>query len=189
VILAGTSGWSYDDWVGEFYPQGLGRDKWLEFYARYFRTTEINSTYYSFPSPVVVRSWISKASKLEAFEYSMKMPRRVTHESLLLDTGQALEFEARVLAPARDAGCLGAALLQLSPYLMLHDKGRKTGHLERLKALLERLDTGRFEYAAEFRHRSWLEGGALAGEAVDLLRERNVAACVVREIRVPHSVD
>lgn len=189
MILAGTSGWSYDDWVGEFYPQGLGKDKWLEFYARYFRTTEINSTYYSFPSPVVVRSWIAKASRLEAFEYSLKMPKRVTHESLLLDTGHALEFEARVLAPMRDAGCLGAVLLQLSPYLMLHDKGRKTEHLERLKALLGLLDTGRFEYAVELRHRSWLENGALAGEAVDLLRERNVAACVVDGPSMPPVVE
>jgi len=189
VILVGTSGWSYDDWVGEFYPKNLSKDKWLGFYAKYFHTTEINSTYYSFPSPAVVQSWITKASRLAAFEFSLKMPKQVTHESLLLDVGHALEFEAKVLAPMRDASCLGAILLQMSPYLMLHDKGKKTEHLDRLKTLLGHLDTGSYEYAVEFRHRSWLENGALAGDAVDLLRERGVAACAVDGPSMPPVVE
>jgi uncharacterized protein YecE (DUF72 family) len=188
-MLVGTSGWSYDDWVGEFYPQGLGKDKWLEFYAKYFHTTEINSTYYSFPSPAVVHSWIVKASKLQGFEYSLKMPKLVTHDSLLLGVEHALDFEAKALLPMRDAGCLGAILIQLSPYVMLSDKGKRTEHLERLRALLERLDTSSFEYAVEFRHRSWLEKGGLAGEAVDLLRERNVAACAVDGPSMPPVVE
>ncbi len=158
VIIVGTSGWSYDDWVGEFYPPGLGKDKWLEFYARYFHTTEINSTYYSFPSPAMVQGWISRASKLKSFEYSLKMPKRVTHDSLLARCqGTRWSFEAKVLSPLRDAGCLGAVLIQLSPYFMSCDKGKKTEHLERLKLLLDELDTARFDYAVEFRHRSWLE--------------------------------
>ncbi len=189
MILVGTSGWSYDDWVGEFYPAGLGKEKWLEFYAKYFRTTEINSTYYSFPSPAVVQSWIAKASKLSSFEYSLKMPKRVTHDSLLLDVDFAREFETKVLAPMKGAGCLGAVLLQMSPYFMLYDKGKKTEHLERLKVLLERLDTAGFEYAVEFRHRTWLEQGALAGVAVDLLRATNVAACVVDGPSMPPVVE
>jgi uncharacterized protein YecE (DUF72 family) len=189
VILVGTSGWSYDDWVGEFYPPGLGKDKWLEFYARYFHTTEINSTYYSFPSPAVVQSWISKASRLEDFEYSLKMPKRVTHESLLLDIEHALEFESGVLAPMQEAGCLGAVLIQLSPYLMLADKGKATEHLERLETLLGRLDTSGFDYAAEFRHRSWLEGDGLAGEVKDLLKERGVAVCAVDGPSMPPVVE
>ena len=189
MIMAGTSGWSYDDWVGEFYPPGLGKDKWLEFYAKYFRTAEINSTYYSFPAPAVVQGWITRASRSRDFEFSLKLPKRVTHDSLLLDIGHALEFETKVLSPMRDAGCLGAVLIQLSPYILFHDKGKKTEHIDRLKALLERLGTARFEYAVEFRHRSWLENGALAGEALDLLRDRNVAACVVDGPSMPPVVE
>jgi uncharacterized protein YecE (DUF72 family) len=189
VILAGTSGWSYDDWVGEFYPPGMGKDKWLEFYARYFHTTEINSTYYSFPSPAVVQSWISKASRMASFEYSLKMPKRVTHESLLLDVAHARDFESGVLAPLQDAGCLGAVLLQLSPYVMLADKGKRTDHFERLKALLEGLDTSRFDYAVELRHRSWLERGGLAGDVKDLLKERRVAVCSVDGPSMPPIVE
>lgn len=178
-MLVGTSGWSYDDWVGEFYPPGLGKDKWLEFYAKYFHTAEINSTYYSFPSEAVVRGWIAKASKLPGFDYSLKMPKRVTHESLLLDVEHALEFESKVLSPMRDAACLGATLLQLSPYVVRVEKGEPTEHLERLAGLLDSLDTSRFDYAVEFRHRSWLEGGGLIEGVKALLRQRNVVACAV----------
>lgn len=188
-MLVGTSGWSYDDWVGEFYPPGLGKDKWLEFYAKYFHTTEVNSTYYSFPAPAIVQGWIAKASRLRDFEYSLKMPKRVTHESLLLDVGHAVEFESKVLAPMRDAACIGAILIQLSPYVMLFDKGEKTEHLERLKSLLERLDTSTYHYAVEFRHRSWLEKGGLCGEAKDVLIERNVAACAVDGPSMPPIVE
>ncbi len=189
VIIVGTSGWSYDDWVGEFYPATLGKDKWLEFYARYFHTTEVNSTYYSFPSPAMVQGWISKASKLQRFEYSLKMPKRVTHDSLLLDVEHALEFEAKVLSPIHDAGCLGAVLVQLSPYFMSYDKGKKTEHPERLKLLLERLDAAKFDYAVEFRHRSWLEEGGLNGEVTDMLKERGVAVCAVDGPSMPPIVE
>jgi uncharacterized protein YecE (DUF72 family) len=189
MMLVGTSGWSYDDWAGEFYPPGLGKDRWLEFYARYFHTTEVNSTYYSFPSASAVHGWIARASRLPGFEYSLKMPGRVTHESLLLDIEHALEFESKVLAPMRGAACLGATLIQLSPYMMRFEKSGRTEHLERLKALLERLDTSRFDYAVEFRHRSWLEDGGLCGEAKDLLRARNVAACAVDGPSMPPIVE
>lgn len=189
MILVGTSGWSYDDWVDEFYPRHLPKEKWLEFYAKYFRTTEINGTYYSFPAPAVVQSWIAKASRSSSFEYSLKMPKRVTHESLLLDLAHALEFEAKVLAPMHDAGCLGAILVQLSPFIVRRDRGKKTEHLGRLERLLSGLDTARFEYAVEFRHLSWLEGDALAGEAVDLLRSRGVAACAVDGPSMPPVVE
>lgn len=189
MIRIGTSGWSYDDWAGEFYPRGLGKDKRLEYYARYFHTTEINSTYYAFPSPAMVRGWVSAAAKLEAFEYSLKMPARVTHQSLLLDRDHALEFEFKVVAPLHDAGCLGAVLIQLSPYLTLYDKGRKTDHLDRLKMLLERLETSAYDYAVEFRHGSWLERDGLNWEALDMLKERGVAVCAVDGPSMPPLVE
>jgi uncharacterized protein YecE (DUF72 family) len=185
VILIGTSGWSYDDWAGEFYPRGLGKDKRLEYYARYFHTTEINSTYYRFPTASMVKGWITSASKLDDFEYSLKMPGRVTHESLLLDRDHALEFEFKAVAPLNDAGCLGAVLIQLSPYLMYSDKGQKTDHLERLKMLLERLETSKYNYAVEFRHGSWLEHGRLNGETLDMMKERGVAVCAIDGPSIP----
>jgi uncharacterized protein YecE (DUF72 family) len=179
-VLVGTSGWSYDDWVGAFYPPHLKKDEWLNYYAKYFNTVEINSTYYSFPLPGIVNSWISKASKLSCeFEYSLKMPGKVTHETLLENTEFAVEFEKRVVKPFYDAGCLGVVLIQLSPYFRLMDKGKNTGHIERLKSLLETIDTKKYGYVVEFRHFSWLHEGWLMDEVKDLLKEFNVASCAV----------
>ncbi len=189
MILVGTSGWSYDDWAGEFYPAGLGKEKWLEFYARHFRTTEINSSYYAFPSRDTVQGWIAKASRLQGFEFSIKMPRSVTHDSLLLDVERALEFEFRVLAPMRDASCLGAVLIQLSPYVTLYNREERTDHLERLEELLSRLDTQSIDYAVEFRNRSWLDGGRLRGEAKAMLKGLGVAACAVDGPSMPPIVE
>jgi uncharacterized protein YecE (DUF72 family) len=115
VILVGTSGWSYDDWIGAFYPPGLPRSAWLDHYAKFFHTTEINSSYYAFPAPFVVQEWVRKASQLPGFEFSLKMPKQVTHDSLLEDIPTALDFEAKVLAPLKAAGALGAVLVQASP--------------------------------------------------------------------------
>jgi uncharacterized protein YecE (DUF72 family) len=115
VILVGTSGWSYDDWVGAFYPPGLPKGEWLGHYAKFFRTTEINSSYYAFPSPFVVQEWVRKAAQQSGFEYSLKMPKKVTHDSLLEDVATAQDFEAKVLAPLKAAGALGQCWSRLRP--------------------------------------------------------------------------
>ncbi|MBM4237535.1 MAG: DUF72 domain-containing protein, partial [Euryarchaeota archaeon] len=77
TVLVGCSGWSYDDWVGRFYPLDLAqkRGDWLRYYAQYFKTTEINSTFYRPPSEFLVKSWIAKASALDEFEFSVKLPQ------------------------------------------------------------------------------------------------------------------
>jgi uncharacterized protein YecE (DUF72 family) len=188
ALLAGTSGWSYEDWAGVFYPQDLRKEKRLEYYAKFFHTVEINSTYYSFPSAAMVSGWVTKAARID-FEYSLKMPKQVTHDSLLADVPHALEFQDRVLAPMGNAGCLGATLIQLSPYFRLFDKGKKTDHSDRLSALLDSLDTARFRYAVEFRHSSWLSGGRLDGDVVDLLRGHDVAVCAVDGPSMPPIVE
>ena len=70
AILIGCSGWSYDDWVGRFYPMALAKKKgaWLAYYAKYFRTVEINSTFYRPPGELQVSSWIKKGNDLSDFE-------------------------------------------------------------------------------------------------------------------------
>ena len=61
-MLIGCSGWSYEDWVGRFYPVNLARKKeeWLRYYANYFTTVEINSTFYRPPNEFIVNGWIKK---------------------------------------------------------------------------------------------------------------------------------
>lgn len=187
TILVGTSGWSYDDWVGAFYPPHLKKDGWLELYASHFRTAEINSTYYSVPSNAVVKGWAAKA--VNGFEYSVKLPKTITHDGLMEDVEPAKDFESHVLAPLADAGALGTALIQASPYFRLEDQGKPTGHLERLAAVLDGLDTKRHRYAVEFRHSSWLHEGKLDEATSKVLREKNVAVCAVDGPSMPPIIE
>lgn len=189
ALLVGTSGWSYDDWEGVFYPHGLKKDGRLEYYAKYFCTAEINSTYYRFHSPAVVKGWIGKAAKIGTFEYSLKMPKPVTHDSLLADVPRALDFQNSALTPMAEAGCLGDTLIQLSPFFRLADGGKKTDHFDRLSTLLDSLDTARFKYAVEFRHSSWLSGGRLDEDTVEMLRRHDVGVCALDGPSMPPIIE
>lgn len=177
TIIIGTSGWSYDDWVGPFYPPELSKEKgkWFFYYSGYFNTVEINSTFYRPPGEQQVKSWIKKASK--GFEYSAKMPQLVTHKALAdgrLENAifWAETFERTCVKPLAGAGVLGSVLIQLSPYFKRSDQG-----LRDLLGLLDMLPTHEHNYAIEFRHRSWLDESRREIDAVALeaLRERNVA--------------
>jgi len=82
TILVRCSGWSYDDWVGKFYPMELAKRKgdWFSYYAQFFSTVEINSTFYRPPGELQVQSWVNKAKDLKGIEYSVKVPQLVTHK-------------------------------------------------------------------------------------------------------------
>jgi uncharacterized protein YecE (DUF72 family) len=179
TILVGCSGWSYDDWVGKFYPLSLAGKKgeWFSYYADYFRTVEINSTFYRPPAELQVQSWIKKAISLKDFEYSVKVPQLVTHKALVDGDVEravfwAASFEKTCIKPLAKAGILGGVLLQLSPYFK-----NDSSALAALKGLLDSISCREYDYAVEFRHRSWLGEGAkeIDPEALDALRERNVA--------------
>jgi uncharacterized protein YecE (DUF72 family) len=70
AVRIGCSGWSYDDWVRRFYPVEIAKDrsKWFSYYSQYFKTVEINSTYYRVPNEFMISHWIMKASHVEGFE-------------------------------------------------------------------------------------------------------------------------
>jgi len=180
TVLVGCSGWSYDDWVGRFYPVELARKKgdWLAYYAEYFHTVEINSTFYRPPGERQVESWINKGRGLFNFEYSVKVPQLVTHKLMVEgDTARAVHeassFEMTCLQPLAGAGLLGGVLLQLSPYFKRQDSS-----LHALESVLEAL---RGDCAVEFRHRSWLDAGKkeIDAEALQVLTERNAASVLV----------
>jgi uncharacterized protein YecE (DUF72 family) len=159
TILVGTSGWSYDDWVGRFYPIELAKKKgeWFSYYSEYFNTVEINSTFYRPPSDFQVQGWIKKARNLESFEYSVKMPELVTHKSMVQGDLKraafwATSFEKMCVKPLAEAGLLGCVLLQLSPYFKNEGPA-----LDIMKGLLDAVSHKEYNYAVEFRHRSWLD--------------------------------
>lgn len=158
TILIGCSGWSYDDWVGRFYPLELAKKKgeWFSYYAKYFQTVEINSTFYRPPGELQVQSWINKARGREGFEYSLKVPQLVTHKALVEGNGEkavfwARSFEKTCARPLAEVGCLGGVLLQLSPYFKNDGSALKD-----LLDLLDAVSRDQYDYAVEFRHSSWL---------------------------------
>jgi len=183
TILVGCSGWSYDDWVGKFYPMELAKKKgeWFSYYAEYFKTVEINSTFYRPPGELQVQSWINKAKDLKGFKYSVKVPELVTHKALVEGnlekaTFWATSFEKTCVKPLAEAGLLGSVLLQLSPYLKNEGPA-----LDTLKGLLDSVSHEEYDYAVEFRHSSWLDNDIkeIDAAALEVMWERNVANVLI----------
>jgi len=182
-VLVGTSGWSYDDWVCRFYPMELAKKKgeWFSYYANYFQTVEINSTFYRPPGELQVQSWIKKAKDLAGFEYSVKVPQLVTHKALVEGNLEravfwATSFEKTCVKPLAESNLLGGVLLQLSPYF------KKEGSaLCALESVLEAVSHKDYSYAVEFRHRSWLDEDKkeIDPATLEALRERNVANVLI----------
>jgi uncharacterized protein YecE (DUF72 family) len=145
---------------GEGYPIGLAKKKaeWLAYYAQFFDTVEINSTYYHPPGERQVHSWIKKMKNKDGgFEYSVKMPGLVTHQALVEgDEEKALfwasTFDKTCLSPLADADLMGGVLFQLSPYFK--NEGQA---LSRMAMVLDSLAQKEYDLAVEFRQRSWLD--------------------------------
>ncbi len=182
-ILTGCSGWSYSDWVGPFYPKELSHrhTEWLRYYSQFFSTTEVNSTFYSMPSAATVSSWIEKTADLRQFEFSVKLPRRISHDLLPsgkidLAVAERGQFADVCTTPLRKAGRLGAVLLQLPPEFRYSDRS-----LSHLAELLEEIRKDGNDNAVEFRDRSWLKPGTeqLVTEAADALTSLNCSSVFV----------
>lgn len=178
MILVGTSGWSYDEWVGPFYPVALRADKdaWIRYYATRFRTVEISSTFDATPDDDLVASWARAGIELQAagpFEFSLKAPRALTHDAVPagdLDGAWevAARFERHVLEPLADEGLLGAVLVQLPPGV--------PPRVDVVRALSEALRAwqGR-SVAIEIRDASWAPGGLFPLAVARLFDDADVA--------------
>ena len=114
-ILIGTSGWSYDEWVGPFYPKSLTKKDFLVYYSKIFYTNEINTTFYNIPSRWIVENWVKRTP--ENFLFSAKIPKVVTHENKLdLDVcSDQLYFYLESMEPLIKSRKLLAFLIQLTP--------------------------------------------------------------------------
>src|SRR5213080_5337099 len=77
-LLLGTSGWSYPEWVGVFYPTST--ESKLKHYTQVFPTAEIDSTFYAFPQPGTVLGWNRFSPK--EFIFCAKIPQIITHDKL-----------------------------------------------------------------------------------------------------------
>ncbi len=159
-LRAGTSGFSYDEWRGSFYPQDLPSGEMLRFYAENLPAVEINNTFYRLPSEKMLRKWSEQVPA--GFAFVLKASQRITHQKRLKDAGEPLSYlltTSTVLGPA-----LGALLFQLPPNL------KKDA--ARLRDFLALLPDG-IRAAFEFRHNSWFDDETYAE-----LRARNAALCI-----------
>jgi uncharacterized protein YecE (DUF72 family) len=145
-LYIGCSGWSYDAWLGHFYPANLDRKEFLKYYSQVFDFVEIDSSFYRAPNLFMTKRWASLTP--DDFRFTAKFPRSVTHEKRLAEPEKELHYFFDVMRPLRNK--LLALLLQLPPSLTA-----KEG-LKKLEVLIHMLDPA-FRYAIEVRHKSWFD--------------------------------
>ncbi|MEP6508803.1 MAG: DUF72 domain-containing protein [Gemmatimonadales bacterium] len=169
-LLAGTSGYSFKEWKGSFYPDDVKADRMLGFYATKFKTIEINNTFYRLPKENVLREWASQVP--DDFTFALKASQRITHHTRLKAESESL-VEFLLKNTALLEGRLGPILFQLPPNLKKD--------VERLKNFLTYLPEGR-RYVFEFRQEGWFDE-----DVFTVLRDRDIAMCVAEnaEFRCP----
>ena len=158
-LRIGCSGWSYQDWVGPFYPRDAKPGDYLKLYSTTFNAVEIDSTYYRTPSPLMVANW--RKITPEAFVFTAKFPKKITHELKLRDSLAQLERYYKSISELREK--LGPLLIQLPPsFNYKKDK-------EALEIFVGQIDT-KYKHAIEFRNKSWFKP-----DIYKLLESKNVA--------------
>jgi uncharacterized protein YecE (DUF72 family) len=156
----GTSGFSYKEWKGTFYPPDLPDRQMLPYYATRFRSVEIDSTFYRMPTEKTLEAW--RDGVPDEFRFTIKATQQITHRQRLKVPSEALNYltgAVAVLGPK-----LGLLFFQLPPFSRCD--------VPRLEAFLEALPTG-LPYAFEFRHESWF-----TPDVFHLLRERSITLCI-----------
>ena len=160
AVFVGTSGWSFKEWKGSFYPRDLADDAMLGYYAERFPTVEINNTFYRMPRESVLHEWAAKVPA--SFRFAIKASQRITHHGRLKDVEDSVSYFTRVTSELGERR--GPTLFQLPPNLKLD--------LPRLAAFLDLLPR-RWQAAIEFRHSSWFEDQVYAA-----LREKQAALVI-----------
>ena len=145
-VVLGTSGFSFKDWVGPFYPEGTPAGRMLELYAEHFHAVEVNATYYRIPPPRTMASMDSRTPR--DFEFVVKAHQSMTHEKVAPDDATFGAFTDCV-APFVASGKFRGVLLQL-PYAFRPDKAGRA-RLDLLHDRLSRLGP----LFVEFRHAAW----------------------------------
>jgi uncharacterized protein YecE (DUF72 family) len=109
--LVGTSGWTYDDWKGSYYPQDLAKSRWFDYYATQFSTVEVNATFYRAFADSTYQKWRTRPPA--GFSYVLKVPRLITHQKYLLNSENEIHEFWRSVSLLEDK--LGLVLLQVAP--------------------------------------------------------------------------
>jgi uncharacterized protein YecE (DUF72 family) len=149
-VRVGTCGWSYNEWVGVFYPDGLPAGQWLPYLAQQYPIVEVDGTFYRSPARKTVEGWRDRTPP--GFGFSLKVPQSITHEKVLLDCTE--EVEAFLSAARLLADKLLCCCLQFGYF--------NRGKFASLGAFLERLDPflaawpADVPLAVEVRNKAWM---------------------------------
>ena len=176
-IRLGTSSFTADGWNGAFYPKGMKSADYLRYYSSRFDTVEVDSTFYRCPTMEAVHNWALKTPP--GFIFSLKIPRTITHEKVLVDCDK--EFEQFVTTVDVLDEKLGPMVFQF-PFFN-ETLFTTPGQFEsRLKAFFKKLPrVSDYRFAVEIRNKYWLKPRLL-----DVLRENNVALVLQDQSWMPH---
>ncbi|MBM3498959.1 MAG: DUF72 domain-containing protein [Armatimonadetes bacterium] len=165
MVHIGTSGFSYEDWVGKWYPSGLKKADMLRYYARRFNALEVNFTYYRMPSARTLQQMSAKTG--ETFRFVVKANSEMTHER----TAEPEVFRVfqEALGPLIDEGKLGCLLAQFPNSFKPEEES-----LRYLQYFREQ--TPELPVVVEFRNRGWL-----TADTFDLLEALDLGYCCVDE--------
>lgn len=144
----GTSGFSYKDWKGLFYPEKLPAAQWLSYYARHYDTVEINATFYRYFERSTFAKWRDQTPA--DFRFTLKAPREITHVRRLHDIDQQLERFTESIVDLRAK--IAVLLWQFPPSFKYDDADSLTA----LVTFLRRLPDD-YRQVIEFRHQSWFK--------------------------------
>jgi uncharacterized protein YecE (DUF72 family) len=159
-LYVGTSGYSYKEWKGSFYPEKLAAKDMLPYYSSKLPAVELNNTFYRLPQRSMVESWKSQVP--DNFRFSVKASQRITHFKRLKEAADETRYMLDTVSALDDR--LGVVLYQLPPNMKKD--------LERLETFLKHLPANP-PATFEFRHPTWFDDDVL-----QLLKNDNRALCV-----------
>ncbi len=159
-VFIGTSGYSYNHWVDDFYPLDVASNKRLEYYSEYFNTVEINNSFYNLPQKKTFAKWAKAVP--DNFIFSIKANRYITHMKNLMVDKKPINRLINRAAPLK--GKLGPILFQLPPQWNIN--------LDRLKDFINLLPQSQ-RYVIELRNNTWY-----TKEVYSLLKKSKVGFCI-----------
>jgi len=157
----GCSGFLYDHWRGNFYPEDLSKNHWLEYYCKHFSTVELNVTFYRLPERETFAKWY--LSTPENFVFSLKGSRFITHVKKLRDCAEPIEAFFSRASVLKEK--LGVILWQFPPNFNFD--------IDRLKDFFEALKPYGMRNTFEFRNKNWINK-----KVSSLFEKENAAFCI-----------
>lgn len=166
----GCSGFHYDHWRGNFYPEKLAKTHWLDYYAQYFNTLELNNTFYRYPAQKLLEGWYNKPP--DNFTFSVKANRLITHLHKFRGTEQYTANFCRLVNLLREK--LLCVLFQMPPMVQKN--------MDLLQTIAGQLDPSVLN-VLEFRHESWWDT-----EVFDFMDRHGIVFCSVSASELPETI-